>query len=210
MSKCVIITCLGISLLAGCSSSTNYANKTINVSDLAERPIQIVSEYRIGISDSLQIVVWKNPDLGATIPVRPDGKISAPLVGDITVAGLTPEEVSEIITNRLSKFVRSPNVTVIMTGLSSTTYISRVRVTGAVSQSMSLPHSQGMTLLDAVLAAGGPNEFADTSETKLFRRIDNETVMIPIDLDSILVQGNLSDNLLLKPGDTVTIPERIF
>ncbi len=197
-------------LFAGCTSSTNYANKVINVSDLSERPDQVVSEYRIGIGDTLQIVVWKNPDLGVIVPVRPDGKISAPLVGDITVAGLTPEDISQVITDRLSRFVRTPSVTVIMTELSSTTYISRVRVTGAVEQSISLEHSQGMTILDAVLAAGGPNEFADTEETKLFRRINDETALIPINLNSILVEGNLSDNLLLKPGDTITIPERIF
>jgi polysaccharide export outer membrane protein len=197
-------------LLAGCSSSPKYANKVINVADITDRPTQIVSEYRIGIADTLQINVWKNPDLGVTVPVRPDGKISAPLVGDIVVAGLTPEEVAQIITERLSTFVRTPNVAIIMTGLSSTAYISRVRVTGAVGQSVSLPHSQGMTILDAVLAAGGPNEFADTDNTKLFRRNNDETVLIPIDLSSILEEGNLQENLLLKPGDTITIPERLF
>ena len=195
---------------AGCASKTNYANKTIDISDLEDRPSQIVSEYKIGIGDSVRINVWKNADLGVTVPVRPDGKISAPLVGDVVVAGLTPEEVAEIITQRLSRFVRTPNVAVIMTELSSTTYISRVRVTGAVEQSTSLEHSQGMTILDAVLAAGGPNEFADTEKTRLFRRIDNETAMIPINLKSILVEGNLSDNILLMPGDTLTIPERLF
>lgn len=197
-------------LITGCSSGPRYANKVINVADIKERPTQIVTDYRIGIGDSLQINVWKNPDLGVTVPVRPDGKISAPLVGDIAVAGLTPEDVAKIITDRLSKFVRTPNVAVIMTGLSSTAYISRVRVTGAVSQSVSLQHSQGMTLLDAVLAAGGPNEFADTEETRLFRRLEDETVLIPVNLKSILNEGNLTDNLLLKPGDTITIPERLF
>jgi len=132
------------------------------------------------------------------------------LVGDVVVAGLTPEDVAEIITQRLAKFVRTPNVAVIMTELSSTTYISRVRITGAVVQSTSLQHSQGMTILDAVLAAGGPNEFADTEKTQLFRRIDNETAVISINLNSILVEGNLSDNILLMPGDTLTIPERLF
>jgi len=195
---------------AGCASKTNYANKVINISDLEDRPSQIVSEYKIGIGDSIQINVWKNADLGVTVPVRPDGKISAPLVGDVVVAGLTPEDVAEIITQRLAKFVRTPNVAVIMTELSSTTYISRVRITGAVVQSTSLQHSQGMTILDAVLAAGGPNEFADTEKTQLFRRIDNETAVISINLNSILVEGNLSDNILLMPGDTLTIPERLF
>ncbi len=197
-------------LLVACSSGQNYANKVINISDLGDRPSQILSDYRIGIGDSIQIVVWKNPDLGVIVPVRPDGKISAPLVGDVVVAGLTPEEVSSIITNRLGKFVRTPNVAIIMTNLASTTYISRVRVTGAVIQSTSLQHSQGITVLDAILAAGGPNEYADTENTKLFRRVADETALIPINLKSILEEGNLSDNILLMPGDTLTIPEKLF
>ncbi len=196
--------------ISACSSGGNYANRVVNISDLNDRPQQIVTEYRIGIGDSLQINVWKNPDLGATVPVRPDGKISAPLVGDIAVAGRTPEEVAKVITKRLSKFLRTPHVVVIMTGLESTTYISRVRITGAVIQSSSLQFSQGMTILDAVLAAGGPGEYANTKDTKLFRRIDNETAVISIDLNSILVEGNLADNIRLMPGDTITIPERSF
>ncbi len=195
---------------SACSSSGGYNNRVVNISDLSDRPQQIVEDYRIGIGDSLQIIVWKNLDLGVTVPVRPDGKISAPLVGDIIVAGRTPEQVANIITRRLAKYVRNPNVTVIMTGLDSTAYISRVRVTGAVEQSSSLQHSQGMTILDAVLAAGGPNEFADTENTKLFRRIDDETAVIQINLESILVEGNLADNIQLMPGDTITIPERRF
>lgn len=198
-----------IALLGACSTA-NYTNQLVSISDLKERPVSIVDDYRIGIGDTLQIDVWKNPDLGVEVPVRPDGKISAPLVGDITVAGLSPEDVAMQLTERLSRFVRSPNVAVIMTGLASTTYISRVRVTGAVQNSISLQHSQGMTLLDAVLASGGPNEFADTKNTKLFRRISDETMMVEIDLDSILVKGNLSDNIQLEAGDTITIPERLF
>ena len=83
-------------------------------------------------------------------------------------------------------------------------------MTGAVETNVSLNHQQGMTLLDAILAAGGPNEFADSAETRVFRRIDSETVLIPIDLDSLLKGGNLNENIILKPGDTVTVPERIF
>ena len=199
-----------IALLSACAGNQQYGNKVVSISDLNDRSTQALSDYTIGIGDVLDINVWKNPDLGVSAPVRPDGKISAPLVGDIMVAGLTPENVAEDITQRLSKFIRAPNVTVIMTSLLSTTYISRVRVTGAVGQNLSLEYSQGMTILDAVLAAGGPNEFADTEETKLFRRVDNETLLIPIDLNSILVDGNLTDNIELVPGDTITIPERIF
>ncbi len=197
-------------ILLGCSSDSRYPNRVISISDLSDRPMQIVPDYRIGIGDTLQIDVWKNPDLGANVPVRPDGKISAPLVGDVAVAGKTPEQVAQIITRRLAKYVRTPNVAVIMTELGSTTYISRVRVTGAVEQSSSLQHSQGMTVLDAVLAAGGPNEFADAENTRIFRRIDDETAVIRINLQSILVEGNLSDNIQLLPGDTITVPERRF
>ena len=197
-------------LLGACSTGQNYANRMVSISDLNERPVRMVTEYRIGIGDVMSINVWKNPDLGVTVPVRPDGKISAPLVGDIVVAGLTPEEVAAEITRRLSRFVRTPNVAVIMTNLASTAYISRVRVTGAVGQSVSLPHSQGMTILDAVLAAGGPNEFADTENTKLFRRVEGETVMVPVDLNSIMTEGNLAENIPLQPGDTITIPEKLF
>ncbi len=197
-------------LLGACSTGQNYANRMVSISDLGERPVRMVTEYRIGIGDVMNINVWKNPDLGVTVPVRPDGKISAPLVGDIVVAGLTPEEVAAEITQRLSRFVRTPNVAVIMTNLGSTAYISRVRVTGAVGQSVSLPHSQGMTILDAVLAAGGPNEFADPANAKLFRRVDGETVMVPVDLESIMTEGNLAENIPLQPGDTLTIPEKLF
>lgn len=196
--------------ITGCASNTNYSNKVVSISDLDDRPTQIISEYRIGIGDMLQIDVWKNPDLGVTVPVRPDGKISAPLVGDVVVAGLTPEDVALIITERLSKFVRTPNVAVIMTQLSSTNYISRVRVTGAVVQNSSLQHSQGMTVLDAVLAAGGPNEYADSKNAQIFRRQGEETTLIPINLKSILTEGNLADNIILMPGDTITIPEKLF
>ena len=205
-----LILSIFVLLLSACAGGHKYANKQVSISDLKDRPVQVVNEYRIGIGDVLDIDVWKNTDLGVSAPVRPDGKISAPLVGDIIVAGLTPEEVASDITIKLSKFIRSPNVTVIMTNLLSTTYISRVRVTGAVEQNSSLDHSQGMTILDAVLAAGGPNEFADTEEVKLFRRVDGETLLIPIDLNSILVEGNLTENIELLPGDTITIPERLF
>ncbi len=197
-------------ILGSCAGQQNYSNRVVNIADLDERPTQIVAEYKIGIGDTLDINVWKNPDLSVTVPVRPDGKISAPLVGDLLVAGFTPEEVSNFIEVRLRKYVRTPNVVVIMTNLGSTQYLSRVRVTGAVVNNVSLNHQQGMTLLDAILAAGGPNEFAKSADTRVFRRIDNETVLIPINLESLLKGGNLNENIILKPGDTITVPERIF
>ncbi len=209
MKKIILIGCL-VFAVAACGTNYQYANRTVNIADLDDRPSQIVAEYTIGIGDTININVWKNPDLSATVPVRPDGKISAPLIGDILVAGFTPEEVSNFIEVRLRKYIRTPSVVVIMTNLGSTQYLSRVRVTGAVENSISLNHQQGMTLLDAILAAGGPNEFAKSADTRVFRRIDSETVLIPINLESLLKGGNLNENIILQPGDTITVPERIF
>ncbi len=209
MKQTILIGFL-VFIVTACGTNYQYANKTVNINDLDDRVSQIVVEYTIGIGDTLNINVWKNPDLSVTVPVRPDGKISAPLIGDILVAGFTPEEVSKVVENRLKKFIRTPNAVVIMTNLGSTQYLSRVRVTGAVKTNVSLNHQQGMTLLDAILAAGGPNEFADSAETRVFRRIDSETVLIPINLESLLKGGNLNENIILQPGDTVTVPERIF
>lgn len=197
-------------LLTACSSNQNYGNKLVQVSDLQDRPSQIIETYRIGIGDTLRIDVWKNPDLSVSVPVRPDGMISAPLIGDILVAGSTPEDVANDIEYRLRTYIKTPNVAVIMTSLESTQYLSRVRVTGAVVKNISLNHHQGMTVLDAILEAGGVNEFANASQTRVFRREGDETIMIPIKLDEVLEGGNLLYNILLKPGDTITVPERSF
>lgn len=182
----------------------------VQVDDLEDRPSQVVDSYRIGIGDILRIDVWKNPDLSVTVPVRPDGKISAPLVGDILVAGSTPEEVAGDVELLLRTYIKTPKVAVIMTSLDSTRYLSRVRVTGAVIRNVSLNHYQGMTVLDAVLEAGGVNDFANPAKTRIFRRDGEETIMIPINLQQLMEGGNLNHNVVLKPGDTVTVPERIF
>lgn len=206
----IIILLLSVGFIVACANNSNYTNRVVKISDLEDRPTQIVSEYKIGIGDTLSINVWKNNDLDATVPVRPDGKISAPLIGDILVAGKAPEVVAIEIEGKLKKFIRAPSVAVIMTNLASTDYLSRIRVTGAVNQNVSLQHRQGMTILDAVLAAGGANEFANTENAKLFRRQGSETIQVPVNLDSILTEGNLAENILLSPGDTITIPEKIF
>lgn len=199
-----------IFLLTACGSGPDYTNRAVRISDLEDRPPQIIENYQIGIGDSLRVEVWKHPDLSVVVPVRPDGKISAPLVDDLQAAGLTPEMVARDIELVLREFIKNPRVTVIMTSLDSAKYLTRVRVTGAVKTNLSLQHQQGMTVLDAILEAGGVNEFSDASRTLVFRRIDYETVLIRIDLKSILERGNLRDNIILKPGDTITVPERSF
>jgi len=192
-------------LSAACSN-----NEATPVSEYVAPPAGIVSEYHIGIDDVLKVNVWRNSDLNVTVPVRPDGKISVPLVGDAHAGGKTAEEVASIIKKKLSKFIRDPQVTVIITSLRSHEFLTRIRVTGAVQKPISIKFRQGMTVLDAVLAAGGVNSFAAANRTKLYRREDGKTVVISIYLDDILYEGNLESNILLTSGDIVTVPERLF
>lgn len=166
--------------------------------------------YLIGVDDVLQVNVWRNEELSMSMPVRPDGKISMPLIGDVQAGGRTPEQVAADIRERLAVFIRDPNVTVILTELRNNEYISRVRVTGAVTTPSSLPYRQGMTVLDAVLASGGINEFAAPDRAKLYRRSQASTQVLPIQLGGILHEGKLSTNYKLMPGDIITVPERLF
>ncbi len=167
-------------------------------------------DYRIGADDRLQITVWRNPELSVTVPVRPDGKISVPLIGDVLAGGNTPEQVAALIKQKLTAFIREPNVAVLVVELRSHEFISRVRVTGAVRTPRSIPYRQGMTVLDAVLEAGGPSEFAAPNRSKLYRKGKDKTEVIDVDLGDILNKGKLKTNIVLRPGDVVTVPERLF
>ena len=171
---------------------------------------QAVAAYRIGVDDEVKVSVWQNPGLDVSVPVRPDGRISVPLVGDVEAGGRTPEEVSGEIQEKLKTFVRDPQVTVIVTQLRSHEYLSRVRVTGAVRSPVSVPYRQGMTVLDAVLAAGGTTEFAAADRTELYRKEGDETTAYAVRLDRILKNGELTTNYPVQPGDVITVPERTF
>ena len=169
-----------------------------------------VDTYHIGVDDLVQVSVWHNPELGATIPVRPDGKISLPLIGDIVAGGRTPEEVAADVKKHLETYVRDPQVAVILTELRSHEYLSRVRVTGAVRQPVSITYRQGMTVLDAVLAAGGPTEFAASDRTELYRKAGAGTTTFDVQLGKIMKKGELATNFAVQPGDIITVPERAF
>jgi len=176
--------------------------------DVAE---ELDGTYIVGIDDRIMISVWRNPELSLTVPVRPDGRISTPLVGDMVAAGKTPMQLAEDIEKALSTFVREPHVSVILVGLASHEYLSRVRITGAVRSPNSLPHRKGMTVLDLVLAAGGPNDFAAPNRTILYRtNEEGDTQPIKIKLDDLLKKGRIDANILLQPGDIITIPESLF
>lgn len=192
-------------LLAACATHGSTEAPKIDPS------AQAVTTYRIGVDDQLSITVWHNPDLSVSVPVRPDGKITVPLIGDVVAGGKTPEEVSAEIKDKLQAYVRDPQVAVILTELRSHEYLSRVRVTGAVRSPVSIPYRQGMTVLDAVLAAGGTTEFAAPDRTELYRKgTDGTTTPYAVRLDKVLQQGDLATNYPVQPGDVVTVPLRAF
>jgi polysaccharide export outer membrane protein len=200
----VLVLC-GLLLLVACATNTG-SQQAPKLNPQA----QAVSAYRIGVDDEIKVSVWQNPGLDVSVPVRPDGRISVPLVGDVEAGGRTPEEVSGEIQEKLKTYVRDPQVTVIVTELRSHEYLSRVRVTGAVRQPVSVPYRQGMTVLDAVLAAGGTNEFAASDRTELYRKDGDRTTAYAVRLDRILKDGDLTTNYPVQPGDVITVPERTF
>ena len=190
-------------MLSGCASGSAGSKEAPPPQTSAA-----VDAYQIGVDDSLQVSVWRNPELGITVPVRPDGMISVPLVGDVAAGGRTPDDVAKDIQTKLAAYVRDPQVAVILTELRSHEYLSRVRVTGAVRTPVSIPYRPGMTVLDAVLAAGGVTEFAAADRSNLYRKGTESTQSYQVRLDRILNRGDLSTNFTVAPGDVITVPER--
>ncbi|MEC8009720.1 MAG: XrtA/PEP-CTERM system exopolysaccharide export protein [Pseudomonadota bacterium] len=203
--QCLVVVSMLVSQFAAAESPMAGKQKFFDSSQFYQ------GDYLIGVDDVIEVSVWRNPDLSVSVPVRPDGKISTPLVKDVMAAGKTPKELADIVTDQLAKYIRDPQVSIIVTGLNSHEYVSRVRVTGAVNAPASVPHRMGMTVLDIILAAGGVSEFASANRTTLYRRTpDGKTKSIRIKLDDILKKGKLDTNVLLQPGDVLTVPEGIF
>ena len=202
----MLVATLASLILSGCTST----GPSLKAPPL-DAQAMAVNEYRIGVDDQLQVTVWHNPDLSVAVPVRPDGKITVPLIGDVQAGGQTPEAVAATIRDKLKAYVRDPQVAVILTQLRSHEYLARVRVTGAVRTPVSLPYRQGMTVLDVVLAAGGTTEFASPDRTELYRHAgEGASQSYAVRLGRILEQGDLATNYPLQPGDVITVPQRAF
>jgi polysaccharide biosynthesis/export protein len=165
----------------------------------------VTADYIIGPGDTLQVFVWRNPELTSTIPVRPDGKISTPLVEDMVAVGKSPSILARDIEKVLGEYVRSPEVNVIVTSPQST--FSQVKIIGQVLRPQALAYRQGMTVLDAVLAVGGLGPYAAGNRAKLVRTVDGKTTEIRIKLDALVNKGRVSENVELKPGDVLVVPE---
>ena len=166
------------------------------------------NEYVIGPGDTLQVFVWRNPELTATVPVRPDGKVSTPLNEDMVAVGKTPSQLARDIEKVLSEYVRSPTVNVIVT--QPVGAYSEVQIIGQVLKPGSLPYRAGMKVLDAVLAVGGLTQFAAGNRAKIERTVDGHRQELRLKLDSLVNKGDMTQNLDLRPGDVLVVPESRF
>lgn len=205
----VAVSFLAVGLLAGCAS--NPGSSPDKIQRALAKPADTERErYILGVTDVVSVSVWRNQDLSASVPIRPDGMISVPLVGDVQAAGRTPEALADSIEESLASYIREPQVSVVVTSMGSTEFTDRVRVTGAVAQPMSVPYRDGMTVLDMLLSAGGASPFADLNDAMLYRPMEGEVVAIPVRLDDILNDGDIETNYTMRPGDILAVPERNF
>jgi polysaccharide export outer membrane protein len=161
----------------------------------------VPAEYVIGADDTLHVTVWKEPDMSATLPVRPDGKISLPLLDDVQAAGLTPLQLKDSITTKLKKYVADPRVTVVVTAMNS----QRVFVTGEVNRPGALALLPHMTMLQA-LSIAGFTQFANVKGIYLLRMENGQQVKLPFNYKEVVKGRNPEQNIMLKPGDTVVVP----
>jgi polysaccharide export outer membrane protein len=167
-----------------------------------------VENYVIGPGDTLQIFVWRNPELSGTVPVRPDGKISTPLVEDMVATGKSPSALARDIEKVLSEFVRSPQVNVIVSNAMSA--FSQVKVVGQVKNPQAVAYRNGLKVLDVVLATGGITDFAAGNRARIVRQVDGKSVEIRVKLDDLLNRGDLRQNYELRPGDVFIVPQTRF
>jgi polysaccharide biosynthesis/export protein len=171
-------------------------------------PAAVSPDYLIGPGDSLHVFVFQNDELSVTVPVRPDGKISTPLVEDMVAVGKTPSQLARDIEKSLSEYVKSPKVNVVVMGAMSV--FSQVRVIGQVMHPQALPYRDGMTVLDAVLAVGGLSQFAAGNRAHLVRNDHGKNSEIKVKLDALVNNGDMRQNLPLRPGDVLVVPESRF
>jgi polysaccharide export outer membrane protein len=168
----------------------------------------VTPDYVIGPGDELQVFVWRDPELTVTVPVRPDGKISTPLVEDMPAVGKTPVQLARDVEKVLSVYVKSPQVNIIVTKPASA--FSQVKVIGQVLHPAAVPYREGMTVLDAVLTVGGLAQFAAGNRAHIVRMVNGKEIQLPVKLEALVNNGDMSQNLPLKPGDVLVVPQSRF
>jgi polysaccharide export outer membrane protein len=199
----ISVCCAVLSTLAGAQTPAPASPPAPAVPAAA-----VSADYVIGPGDVLQVFVWRNPELTTTVPVRPDGKISTPLVEDMVAVGKTPSTLARDVEKVLADYVRSPQVNVIVTEPASV--FSQVKVIGQVSKPQALAYREGMTVLDAILAVGGLNSFAAGNRARLVRTENGKPREIKLRLNALVNSGDMAQNVALKPGDVLIVPESRF
>lgn len=187
--------------LAGCAGVAPYAPAPMNVDAPAQR-------YRIGPLDTLNIVVWRNPELSTIVTVRPDGMLSTPLVEDIQASGRDPATLAREIEKALSKYIREPVVSVVVAGFQGV-YSDQIRIVGEAAKPQAVAYRQNMTILDVMIQAGGMTDFADGNNAVLVRGAENGK-QYRVRLKDLLRRGDISANVAMMPGDIVIIPQSWF
>lgn len=200
----VVFLCLAGLLavaLAGCASFKGYPAAPSAAP--GDQP-----NYLIGPGDVLNVTVWRNPELTTTVPVRPDGKITTPLVEDIQASNKTPSQLARDIEAALGKYIQSPVVTVMVTGFQGP-YSEQIRVVGQAAKPQALPYRDKMTLMDVMIAVGGTTDFAAGNRASLLRTRENNK-QYGLRIDDLLKRGDVSANVEMRPGDVIIIPESWF
>ncbi len=197
-----VATLLCVALVAGCSSAPKNppAPKSVATPDY---------NYIIGPGDNVNIIVWRNNDLSMSVPVRPDGKITTPLVDDLPAMGKTSTALARDLEKALSKYIRDPVVTVIVTGFVGP-YSEQIRVIGEATKPQALPYRQNMTLLDVMIVVGGITDFADGNAATLVRTEAGKGKLYNVRLKDLLRRGEIAANVDMKPGDVLVIPQGWF
>jgi polysaccharide export outer membrane protein len=199
--RLIVALAVGL-LLGGCASSP--AGRDLGA--LPPGGALPADDYVIGPGDVLQIFVWQHPDVSVTVPVRPDGRISTPLVEDLPALGKTPTELARDVEQALAEYIRTPTVSVIVSNFVGT-FDNQVRVVGLAAQPQAIPFRQGMTMLDVMIQVGGLAPNAAGNRARVVRRTGTETREIPVRLKRLLTNGDLQENLAMMPGDILVIPE---
>ncbi|WP_371861572.1 XrtA/PEP-CTERM system exopolysaccharide export protein [Pseudoduganella armeniaca] len=167
------------------------------------------SDYLIGPGDNVNIIVWRNPEVSQSVPVRPDGKITTPLVEDLEAAGKTSTALARDIEKALAKFIQQPVVTVIVTGFTGI-YSEQIRVIGQAARPQALPYRRGMSLMDVLIAVGGVTEFAAGNKATVIRTVDGKQQQFRVRLNDLIKEGDISANVAMRPGDVLVVPESFF
>jgi len=195
----------GIVALGGCASQKDSRTEL----PAASGDAQYSTRYRIAPGDNVQIFVWRNPEVSTSVPVRPDGLLSAPLLEEVPAAGKTPAELARDLEAELSTYLRDPLVTVIVNQFGGT-YREQIRVVGEAAQPKALIYNDSMTLLDVMIQTGGLTQYANGNQATLVRIEEGEQREYRVRIDDLIRNGDISANVDMRPGDVIIVPEAWF